>query len=63
MLTLLQSHLEDFTNSPQQLQNQVADAYVKLFITAWFWPYYIMGNLDEWQKLGITLNGARPIKC
>ena len=63
MLTLLQSHLEDFTNSPQQLQNQVADAYVKLFITAWFWPYYVMGNLDEWQKLGITLNGARPIKC
>jgi len=63
MLTLLHSHLEDFTNSPQKLQNQVADAYVKLFITAWFWPYYVMGNLDEWQKLGITLNGARPIKC
>jgi len=63
MLTLLQSQLEDFTNSPQKLQNQVADAYVKLFITAWFWPYYVMGNLDEWQKLGITLNGARPIKC
>jgi len=63
MLTLLQSHLEDFTNSPQKLQNQVADAYVKLFITAWFWPYYVMGNLDEWQKLGITLNGVRPIKC
>jgi len=63
MLTLLQSHLEDFTNSPQKLQNQVADAYVKLFITAWFWPYYVMGNLDDWQKLGITLNGIRTIKC
>ena len=63
MLTLLQSHLEDFTNSPQQLQNNLADNYVKFFVTAWFWPYYVMGNLDEWQKLGITLNGARPIKC
>ena len=63
MLTLLHSQIEDFTNSPQQLQNQLADAYIKFFVTAWFWPYYVMGNLDEWQKLGITLNGVRPIKC
>ena len=63
MLTLLQSQIEDFTNSPQQLQNNLADNYVKFFVTAWFWPYYVMGNLDDWQKLGITLNGARPIKC
>jgi hypothetical protein len=63
MLTLLQSQIEDFTNSPQQLQNHLADTYVKFFVTAWFWPYYVMGNLDDWQKLGITLNGARPIKC
>ena len=63
MLTLLQSQIEDFTSSPQQLQNNLADNYVKFFVTAWFWPYYVMGNLDDWQKLGITLNGARPIKC
>jgi len=41
--------------------NQLADACVGLFITAWFWPYYVMGNLDAWQKLGITMNGIRPI--
>lgn len=43
--------------------DQLIDFQTKLFITAWFWPYFIMGNLDSWQKMGITMNGVRPIKC
>ena len=39
------------------------DESVKLGINLWFMPYVIIGSLDEWQKLGITLNGARPIPC
>jgi len=46
-----------------QFQNQLVDLQIKMFITSWFWPYYVMGNADDWQKLGITLNGARPIRC
>ena len=63
MFQLIQSQIEDIKSSPQNLQNQLADNYAKFFITAWFWPFFIMGNLDDWQKLGITLNGARPIRC
>jgi len=37
------------------------DAYVGMWVTAWFWPYFVMGNADDWQKLGITMNGVRPI--
>ena len=49
--------------NPLQTQNQLADLYVRQFITLWFWPYFIMGNADTWTQLGITMNGARPIKC
>lgn len=57
----------DYTESVLKLNNQIAsdimDAQIKFFVTAWFWPYFIMGNLDSWQKLGITLNGVKPIRC
>ena len=43
--------------------DQLIDFQTKMFVTAWFWPYFIMGNLDSWQKMGITMNGVRPIKC
>lgn len=63
MKTLIQSQIEDIQNYPMDLQNLVTDHYVKVFVTAWFWPYFVMGNADTWQKLGITMNGVGPIKC
>ena len=46
---------------PLEIPNKLVDAYVGAWVTVWFWPYFIMGNADEWQKLGITMNGVRPI--
>jgi hypothetical protein len=37
------------------------DAYMGMCVTAWFWPYFVMGNLDAWQKMGVTLNGIGPM--
>ena len=44
-----------------EINQRIADHYVAVFVTAWFWPYFVMGNLDGWQKLGITLNGIKPM--
>ena len=41
--------------------NNILDTYTKCLVLNWFWPYFLMGNIHEWTKLGITLNGARPI--
>jgi len=41
--------------------NKIFDAYMSLWVTAWFWPYFLMGNADSWQKLGITMNGIKPM--
>lgn len=30
-------------------------------LSLYFWPMYQLGMQDDWIKLGITLNGARPI--
>lgn len=49
--------------SLEQPASDIMDAQIKFFVTAWFWPYFVMGNLDSWQKLGITLNGIKPIRC
>jgi hypothetical protein len=46
---------------PLEISGKLMDAYVGIWVTAWFWPYFIMGNVDSWQKLGITMNGARPL--
>ena len=37
------------------------DESVRIFLISWYWPNFVIGNFDEWQKLGITLNGVRPI--
>jgi len=51
-----------YTNYPHlEVLDKFADAYVSFWITGWFWPYFVMGNADTWQKLGITMNGVRPI--
>ena len=47
----------------EQPVNNIFDFQVKIFLTLWFWPHFVMGNIDNWQKLGITLNGIRPIRC
>lgn len=39
------------------------DEQAKWLLFYWFWPHVIMGSADEWQKLGITMNGVKPIKC
>ena len=51
-----------YNNYPQlEALNKLADAYVSLWVTGWFWPYFIMGNVGDWEKLGITMNGIKPI--
>lgn len=40
--------------------NSIIDAYVFLWLKMYYWPYFVMGNLDEWAKMGVTLNGIRP---
>jgi hypothetical protein len=37
------------------------DESIRLIVIYYYWPYFIMGNLDDWMKLGITLNGAHPL--
>ncbi len=46
---------------PVEISNKLMDAYMGLWVTAWFWPYFVIGNADTWQKLGITMNGIKPI--
>ncbi len=46
---------------PLEISGKLVDAYVGIWVTAWFWPYFVMGNADAWQKLGITMNGVKPI--
>lgn len=37
------------------------DQYIRYFLTCYYWPNFVLGSQDEWVKLGITLNGAKPI--
>lgn len=37
------------------------DESIKLFLFAQFWPNFVIGNLDDWMKLGITMNGAKTL--
>ena len=53
--------MQNTWNQAIKINEQIADWQVSVFVTAWFWPYYIMGNLDSWQKLGIIMNGIKPI--
>jgi len=39
------------------------DQSVKMFLIGWYTPNFIIGNADEWIKLGVTLNGIRHIRC
>ncbi len=46
---------------PLEISSKLMDAYAGMWITAWFWPYFLMGNADSWQKMGITMNGVKPM--
>jgi hypothetical protein len=37
------------------------DEMARIWITAYFWPYFIMGNMDNFKEIGITLNGIHPL--
>lgn len=37
------------------------DELVRQWLLMYYWPNFVIGNFDEWQKLGITLNGIRPV--
>jgi hypothetical protein len=37
------------------------DESVRWYLHLYYWPYYAAGKQDEWAKMGITLNGVRPI--
>lgn len=51
-----------YNNYPQlEALNKLTDTYVGLWVTGWFWPYFVMGNAGDWEKLGITMNGAKPM--
>ena len=46
---------------PLETSNKLIDAYVGVWVTAWFWPYFVMGTAGDWEKLGITMNGIKTI--
>jgi hypothetical protein len=37
------------------------DELVRQWIVLYYWPYFVSGNLDNWMKMGVTLNGVRPM--
>lgn len=45
----------------QKLLDLYIDQYVKLGLVFYFWPIYQLGLQDEWMKMGLTLNGAKPL--
>ena len=37
------------------------DELVRQWIIAYYWPYWLAGNLDDLMAAGVTLNGIRPV--
>jgi len=37
------------------------DQCIKFGLVMYFWPIYQLGLQDEWLKMGVTLNGIKPI--
>jgi len=52
-----------YTALSKQITDNIVDTYVKLVIISWFWPYFLISNLDNYHTKGITLNGIKHIKC
>ena len=36
------------------------DEFVRQWVTLYYWPYWLVGNMDNIVGMGITLNGIRP---
>ena len=53
--------IPDLTALQLEIPNNLMDAYAGMWVTAWFWPYFLIGNADMWQKMGITMNGIKPM--
>ena len=53
--------MNPYYHAADQFIGMCFDEYVRLFLVNWYWPNFVMGNFDDWQKLGITLNGAKPL--
>lgn len=43
------------------LASNMIDNFVRLWLISYYWPYFVAGNIDDWMKMGITLNGLRPM--
>lgn len=43
------------------LGEEVFDQWVRLMLIGYYLPYFIVGNADDWIKLGVTMNGVKPI--
>ena len=45
----------------ERLQSNMIDNFVRLWLVSYYWPYFVAGNIDDWMKMGVTLNGLRPM--
>jgi hypothetical protein len=50
------------------MKNLIDDSYgqwydesIRWFLIWYYWPNFVIGNVDDWIKLGVTLNGIRPV--
>jgi hypothetical protein len=48
-------------NPFQKISEEVFDEWIRLMLIGYYLPYFVVANADEWLKLGVTLNGVRPI--
>jgi hypothetical protein len=48
-------------NPIQQISDEVFDNWIRLILFGYYLPYFIAGNIDDWMKMGVTMNGVKPI--
>jgi len=40
--------------------DKLIDIQVKFFLLFWYLPYYMLTDMNAWQKMGIAINGVKP---